>query len=83
MLRTFLVFTDLPEHIEYLVQPMPLMDVGRTIRFEEIVLRHPSKPKRQRRVSGDHSVTGVRLVYSGAFGLTQYVEISPASRPIS
>ena len=75
--RTFFVFTDLPKHIEYRVQPMPLIPEGTVIRFERLSLRDPSNRRRVRVVDGEHSVLHRRLVYSPASGLLQYLELAP------
>ena len=76
-MRTFFVFVDLPKHVEYKVQPMPLLPEGTVIRFHRISLRDPASPKRVRVVEGDHLVLHRRLVYSSTSGLLQYLELAP------
>ncbi len=73
--KTFLVFTDLPKHIEYMVNPMPLIPEGTVIRFERLSLRDPSDRRRVRVVEGEHSVLHRHLVYSPSSGLLQYLEL--------
>jgi len=74
--RTFLVFTDLPKHIEYAARPMPVLQDGTVIRFNRMSLRDPSDRRRVRVVEGDYAAS-VRLVYEPSFGLLQYLELSP------
>lgn len=78
-LRTYLIFTDLPKHIEYRVHDMPLMPEKASIRFDRVSLRDPSNPRRVRVVDGDHHVLHRRLVYSGTSGLLQYLELAPGT----
>lgn len=74
--RTFLVFTDLPKHIEYAARPMPVLPDGVVIRIDRIPLRDPSDRRRVRLVEGEYEVRR-RLVYEPASGLVQYLELSP------
>lgn len=77
--RTYLVFQDLPVHVEYKVSDMPLIPEGTLICFK-MDLRHPREPKRIRKVDGTYKVVKRRLIYSlekpSAQGLTQYLELN-------
>ena len=81
VVRTYLVFHDLPVHIEYRVGDMPLMPEGVLITFK-VNLRHPREPKRIRKVDGTYKLIKRRLIFSSekpdARGLTQYLELEPA-----
>lgn len=75
--RTFFVFLDLPKHIEYRAQSMPLLPEGTVLRLDRTVLRDPSDRRKVRVVEGEHRVMNRRLVYSTTSGLLQYLELSP------
>jgi len=78
LVRTYLVFQDLPVHIEYRVGDMPLIPEGTIICFK-VNLKHPRDPKRIRKVDGTYKIVRRRLIYSSekpsAQGLTQYLEL--------
>lgn len=80
MIRTYLVFKDLPVHVEYRVGDMPIMLEGTKIDFR-IDLRHPRFPKKIRKVDGEYTISKSRLIYSSesprSQGLTQYLELDP------
>lgn len=80
LVRTYLVFHDLPVHVEYRVSDMPLVPEGTQIDFR-IDLRHPRNPKRVRKVNGAYVVQKRYLIYSSEKprdqGLTQYLELDP------
>lgn len=81
LIRTYLVFLDLPVHIEYKVGNFPLLNVGRIIEFD-LSLRHLKDPKRIKRVQGPYIIECQRLKYvsdgkPSARGLSQYLEIKP------
>lgn len=79
-IRTFLVFTDLPVHVEFRVAPMPLLSVGTVLDFD-LVLRSPSDPRRFREVSGEYRVSASRLRVSSRLpGLSQYLELTPVPK---
>lgn len=77
-MRTFLIFQDLPMHVEYRVDDMQMIPEGTEIHFK-IELRHPRDPKRVRNVDGLYLVVKRRLIFSSekssAQGLTQYLEL--------
>lgn len=79
-MRTYLIFKDLPVHVEYLVQDMPLIPEGTEIYFK-VNLKYPRNPRKIREVDGDFRIVKRRLIYSsekpGAQGLTQYLELDP------
>ena len=79
--RTYLVFQDLPVHVEYKSSDMPLIPEGTLIHFK-IGLKHPKDFKRIREIDGTYEVVKRRLIYSlekpGAQGLTQYLELNLA-----
>jgi hypothetical protein len=78
LVRTYLVFKDLPVHVEYRTNDMPLIPEGIEIRFKAS-LRHPNFPKRIRKMDGIYKVIKRRLIYSSdrpsAQGLSQYLEL--------
>lgn len=71
--RTFLVFRDLPIHVEYRVGNMPIVPEKTEIVFK-ISLRHPVSHDRVRKVDGTYTVAKRRLIMSDK-GLTQYLEL--------
>jgi len=76
-LSTYMIFVDLPVHIEFKVHPMPLMPEGVSIRFDKVSLRDPGDVRRVREVDGEYHVLHRRLVYSPSLGMLQYLEMSP------
>lgn len=75
-LKTFLVFKDLPVHVEYRAGDCPLLKKGLQVDFQ-IDLRNPMNPKKIRKVDGTFVIDRVHLVYSGKEGWAQYIELSP------
>lgn len=79
LVRTFLVFMDLPVHYEYRAGEWPLLSENTVIEFDT-VLRSPENPKLERRIGGSYRVKPI-LRYStvrpGRNGLTQYLELRP------
>ena len=77
--RTFFIFTDLPQHLEYRAGEMPLIPEWQTITLD-LSLRNPRNPTKVRRVQGDYQVSKQILKYSSSdrkrMGLTQYLELS-------
>lgn len=80
LVRTFLVFLDLPVHVEFRATNMPLLSTGTVIDFR-LSLRNPKDPKRLRRIEGEYEILRKRLIYQtekpSVRGLTQYLELSP------
>lgn len=83
--RTFFVFVDLPQHIEYRAGNLPILRKGSEIEMDTS-LRHPRNPKKVRRIHGVYTVVRSVLKYGttrpSLMGLTQYLELSegPAAR---
>ncbi len=79
LLRTFFIFSDLPQHIEYRASDMPLMPEFLTIALD-LSLRNPRNPKKSRRILGDYQITKNTVKYSSCdpsrMGMTQYLELS-------
>lgn len=82
-MRTLIIFTDLPVHVEFHVHPMPVLPKGTVIRFDGVSLRNPRDVRRVREVDGEYHVLHRRLVYSGPSGLLQYLEMAPGAGPES
>lgn len=80
LIRTYLVFHDIPDHCEWVSQPMPLILEGLLIDFDAS-LRSLKDPKKEWEVSGTYRVIRRKLVYSSKnpkkMGLTQYLELKP------
>lgn len=79
LVRTLLVFLDLPLHCEFRAEPMPILPVGFVIEFDKLLVRDPSNLSRGKTVSGPHRVERRKYVYSSKrpslLGLTQYLEL--------
>ena len=76
-MKTFLVFLDLPVHVEHRVDDMPLIPSGTVIGFRA-TLCNPRNMRQTRKIEGDYLVVRVKLLYStkGAnSGLVQYLEL--------
>lgn len=81
LVRTFVIFQDLPIHVEFRVSPLPMMEPGTVINMD-VRLVHPKDPKRVREVKGDYKVQERKLTMrsdSNAPGLTQYLELAPVN----
>jgi hypothetical protein len=78
LIRTFLIFLDLPVHFEFRSQDMPLIPEGTAIHFR-LSLRNPKDPKRVRDVDGEYVVKRRKLIYTtqrpSLMGLSQYLEL--------
>lgn len=79
LVRTVLVFTDLPVHIEFAAQPMPLLEKGTVLDFD-LVLSDPRDTRKRRHVSGDYEVAARKLRYSSKSALSQYLELTPVKK---
>lgn len=77
-MNTFLVFTDLPIHVEYRVEDWPLVYKGLEIIFK-INLVNPRDVKKVRKINGKYKIISHKLMYSNdksfASGLSQYIEL--------
>lgn len=82
-MRTYLIFQDLPMHVEYRVDDMQLIPEGTEIHFK-LDLRHPREPKRIRKIDDTYRVEKRRLIFStdksDAQGLSQYLELHPVEK---
>lgn len=78
VLRTFLVFLDLPWHYEFRVSEMPLIPEETVIEFN-LSLRDP-QTGHTRLMEGPYKVCRRKLAYRtdkpSLLGLTQYLELS-------
>lgn len=83
-MRTVIVFLDLPVHYEFRAGSMPLLPEGTEIVFEAMTLRNPKDRTKTRTVDGAYSVERRVLRFGssrpGLAGLTQYLEMRPASK---
>ncbi len=81
-IRTFFIFLDLPQHLEFRVGEIPLLSEGIELELE-IALKHPRNPRKIRRICGKHTIIRRVLKYtttrSGLMGLSQYLELMPVS----
>jgi hypothetical protein len=68
------VFLDLPKHIEFRAQDLPLLREGLVMDFN-LTIRNPKDPKRTRKIEGSHVINRIILKYGGKrSGVTQYIE---------
>ena len=78
--RTFFIFMDLPQHLEFRVANMPLMVVKTEIELG-IALKNPRNPRKTLRIQGPYVVTRRVFRYSStrpsSMGLSQYLELTP------
>jgi hypothetical protein len=79
---TFLIFTDLPKHIEWRVDGFPVLQEGEIIEFD-MNLVNPLNMKRSRKVNGNYVISRKILKYSTTkpIGFTQYLELTPKLNP--
>jgi len=82
--RTFFVFIDLPQHIEFRAGEMPLISKGTELELD-MALRNPRNPKKVKRIQGVHNVVRSVLKYSSTrppmMGLSQYLELAEGPTP--
>jgi hypothetical protein len=80
LIRTYVVFLDLPKHIEYRVTDLPLLQVNDSIEFN-LNLRDPRNLTKIWKVNGLYIIFKRILKYcsdnSKKSGLTQYLEFQP------
>jgi len=77
--RTVIVFTDLPAHLEFRVGLTPILSPGSEIVFEQMTVRD-KVTKRSRIIEGPYLIKRRILKYGsrpGLAGFTQYLEIEP------
>jgi hypothetical protein len=79
-MRTFLIFLDVPKHVEYQVSDWPVMNMGQQINVKT-VLRDPQNLKKSKKIDGIYIIKNVNLNYSldrtSRSGLSQYIELEP------
>lgn len=79
-LRTYVVFLDLPKHIEYLISDIPLLRINDVVEFD-LSLRDPRNTSKIWKVNGSYTVSNRILKYttdnSKKSGFTQYLEFKP------
>ena len=82
-LRTVIVFTDVPKHIEFRVSDWPLLDEGVVIEMD-VELKNPKDPSRVRKIQGEYVVEKKRNKHSSKSGstngFTQYLEMGPVEK---
>ena len=72
--KTFYVFTDLPRHVEFRVQDMPVLEVGCVVEFD-LMVRNPKDTGKTFPIIGAHVVKRRVLKHGGkAPGLVQFLE---------
>jgi len=80
-IRTVIIFTDLPVHLEFRAGNMPLLSPGIELIFDMMTVRDRLK-QRSRVIEGTYVVKKRVLRYGsrpGFQGLTQYLEMEPLS----
>lgn len=71
---TYFVFVDLPKHIEFRTDDLPILNKGMEMDFD-VNIRNPRDPKKVKRIEGNHIASRILLKYGGKRpGITQYVE---------
>lgn len=79
--RTFLVFLDLPKHVEFRAGGFPLLEVGAEVDFD-LTVKDPKSLGKPREVKGLYRVKRRVLKYStgraSKSGFSQYLEFEPS-----
>jgi|688.fasta_scaffold1927774_1 hypothetical protein len=71
---TYFIFTDLPKHIEFRTENLPILREGMEVDFD-LNIKNPRDPKKTKRIEGTHRASRIVLKYGGKrSGFTQYVE---------
>lgn len=80
-IRTFLVFLDLPKHLEFRAGNFPLLETGIEINLD-VTLKDPHDKHKQRVLKGPYRIHRRVLKYSthsgSKLGFSQYLEIEPS-----
>lgn len=78
--RTFLVFLDLPKHVEFRTDGFPLLEVGAEVDFD-LTVKDPQGARKPREVKGPYRVKRRVLKFStgraSKSGFSQYLEFEP------
>jgi hypothetical protein len=76
------VFLELPRHVEYRVDNMPLLPEGTVVEFS-LNVKNPRDPTKSRDINGPYKVIRRKLKYlsdsSSKRGLSQYLEWEPVN----
>lgn len=71
---TYFVFIDLPKHIEFRFQDLPILQEGLVMEFD-LNIKNPKDPSRSRKIQGSHILNRCILKCGGKrAGITQYIE---------
>ena len=71
---TYFIFVDLPKHIEFRAQDLPILKEGTQMEFD-ITLRNPKDHNKQKKIQGMHIISRSLLKYGGKrSGIVQYLE---------
>jgi len=85
LLRTFLVFLDLPKHVEFRVDGWPLLDEGAVVVFD-LQVKESAASRKPRDVVGPYRVKRrvLRFVTGrpSRHGLSQYLEMEPSGEAV-
>lgn len=80
LIRTFYVFLNIPNHVEFRAQNMPLLSEGAVIELD-ISLKNPRNPQKTKRIQGPYKVEKHLLRHSdkrvSRSGVSQYLELAP------
>lgn len=78
--RTFLVFLDLPKHVEFRTDGFPLLEVGAVVDFD-LTVKDPQSAKKPRELKGPYCVKRRVLKFStgraSKSGFSQFLEFEP------
>lgn len=78
--RTFLVFLDLPKHVEFRTDGFPLLGEGDVVDFD-LTVKDPQSARKPRELKGPYRVKRRVLKFSSGraskSGFSQYLELDP------
>jgi len=78
--RTFLVFLDLPKHIEFRTGGFPLLETGTVVDFD-LTVKDPQSTRKPRELKGPYRVKRRVLKFStgraSKSGFSQFLEMEP------
>jgi hypothetical protein len=78
--RTFLVFLDLPKHVEFRTDGFPLLEEGTVVDFD-LTVKDPQSTRKPRELKGPYRVKRRVLKFSSGraskSGFSQYLEFDP------
>jgi hypothetical protein len=71
---TYFIFLDLPKHIEFRSQNLPILSEGLEMDFD-LTIRNPRDVRKSKRISGIHVISRCLLKFGGKHsGIAQYLE---------